>query len=398
MDTKATLSGLQDEASSTKSIGKRENNNTCLEEGEKKLYKEMMMGNKLEKERSNWDSEEDDFYPNSHKDDSLSKERESEDIKREPEGELENEPEDITERHTIVNYRPINPEVSANTCAKVAEVVMMETSSEAFNYLSFGLLTALNNLWTWVALLTAALSFWKIRSAGCPKPKPEAQPSIGPDPVTDTLAPTDVTVEKTEPRRQPAVGNGVTEDVDGVRKGKFTVYYEEDTKCTCGERKGFSTAWQEERERSEETEWWERLLRLRNGESENGWYTWQDLTELNGNVVRLWDGGLSGSTTFVRESWYNSSCIHVWSPSDSKLFDKVETPWKMGAYLQKDSNAQVQGRFSSNGIGDRGLLPMPILPHFHPLLDSLVWDPRALKSNILLPYCSNMVTLLQARM
>lgn len=185
----------------------------------------------------------------------------------------------------------------------------------AFNYLSFGLLAALNNLWTWLAVVTAALSFWKIRSAGCPRPNPnpnpEAQPSFGPNPV---ITPSEVTVEKTEPARQVAVTNGVMEDVEGVRKGKFTVYYEEDMQCTCEKREGLTvlTAW-EEREGCE-TEWrkrWEMLLRLRNGESENGWYTWQDVTELNGNVVRLWDAGLGGS--FASESCSNdSSCMHVW--------------------------------------------------------------------------------------
>ncbi|WVZ18629.1 hypothetical protein V8G54_005951 [Vigna mungo] len=179
----------------------------------------------------------------------------------------------------------------------------------AFNYLSFGLLTALNSLWTWLALLTAALSFWKIRSAGCPRPIPETQPSAQPHPQTSNH-------EKTEPTREAVLANGgAEEDVDGVRKGKFTVYYEEHVQCTCDSdsvNEGFSTACEESDGCG--TEWWERwerMLRLRNGESENGWYTWQDVTELNGNVVRLWDGGLTGS--LARESWYsNSNRIHVW--------------------------------------------------------------------------------------
>ncbi|CAJ1975726.1 unnamed protein product [Sphenostylis stenocarpa] len=161
----------------------------------------------------------------------------------------------------------------------------------AFNYLSFGLLTALNNLWTWLALLTAALSFWKIRSSGCPKPKPE--PDTQPSTVPHQLTPSE---EKTEPAR---VNANVAEDVDGVRKGKFTVYYEEHVQCTCDcESEGFAAACEESE--GSETEWWkrwERLLRLRNGENENGWYTWQDVTELNGNVVRLWDGGSFAGTT-----------------------------------------------------------------------------------------------------
>jgi len=163
----------------------------------------------------------------------------------------------------------------------------------AFNYFSFVFLTALNNLWTCLTLLTAALSFWKIRSAGFPKlnPKPEAQPSAHPHLLTPSK-------EKTQPPRETInASGGAEEDVDGVRKGKFTVYYEEHVQCTCeSEDQGFATAWEDSD--GFQTEWWERwerLLRLRNGESENGWYTWQDVTELNGNVVRLWDGGLTGS-------------------------------------------------------------------------------------------------------
>ncbi|KAL9314596.1 hypothetical protein ACSQ67_020048 [Phaseolus vulgaris] len=166
----------------------------------------------------------------------------------------------------------------------------------AFNYLSFGLLTALNNLWACLALLTAALSFWKIRSAGCPKPNPEAQPTAGPEPLTPSQ-------EKTEPTREAVNANGgAEEDVDGVRKGKFTVYYEEHVQCACDcENEGFATAWEESE--GSQTEWWERwerLLRLRNGESENGWYTRQDVTVLNGSVVRLWDGGLTASSAMYK--------------------------------------------------------------------------------------------------
>ena len=179
----------------------------------------------------------------------------------------------------------------------------------AFNYLSFGFLTLLNNLWTWLALLTAALSFWKIRSAGCPKPAPAPLDPTTEPPVPEALTPlAEPAVRDAVPS---AVTNGDAEDVDGVRKGKFAVYYEkddEDAQCRRGESEWSLTAW-EEREGCEAEWWerWERLLRLRNGVSGNGWYTWQDLTELNGNVVRLWDGGLR-----CRESWYTSSCVDVW--------------------------------------------------------------------------------------
>lgn len=191
----------------------------------------------------------------------------------------------------------------------------------AFNYLNFGLLTILNNLWTWVALLTAALSFWKIRSAGCPKLKQSDPITLRPDPVNEPLRPPfeAVTAETVAPGEKltavPVSGNGVAEDVDGVRKGKFTVYYEEDDmQCRRGESNGLLTVTAEGWEEGRESEWWkrwEKVLRFRNGENENGWYTCQDLTELNGNVVRFWDGGLRfGGGCFTGESWYSSSsCI-----------------------------------------------------------------------------------------
>ncbi|XP_004488125.1 uncharacterized protein [Cicer arietinum] len=194
--------------------------------------------------------------------------------------------------------------------------ILIDSNVEAlaFNYLNFGLVTILNNLWTWLALLTAALSFWKIRSSGCPK---SVDPnSIIPDPVKKPLLPfEDVTDKIISPRKTLTVG---CDEVDGVRKGKFTVYYEEDMQCGRRESTGdnfcyrllpVAEGWVPEERETRETEWWrcwEKVLTLRNGENENGWYTCQDLTELNGNVVKFWDGGC-----ITKESWYGSSCMSV---------------------------------------------------------------------------------------
>ncbi|GAU46694.1 hypothetical protein TSUD_375480 [Trifolium subterraneum] len=179
----------------------------------------------------------------------------------------------------------------------------------AFNYLNFGLITILNNLWTWLALLTAALSFWKIRSSGCPKEpisvKVDTCVSIS------TVYVKDVTTETETPKKALT---DVFDDVDCIRKGKFTVYYEDDMQCGLIESssgydrllpvaQGF--------EPEGELEWWkcwEKVLRLRNGDNKNGWYTCQDLTELNGNVVKIWDGSLRFVGSCIKEeSWYNMS-------------------------------------------------------------------------------------------
>ncbi|KAF7147654.1 hypothetical protein RHSIM_Rhsim03G0226200 [Rhododendron simsii] len=92
----------------------------------------------------------------------------------------------------------------------------------AFNYLSFAFSTAV----AWLAVITAAVSFWKIRAAGCAGPAKSQRPDrrrIN-EPIT-TVSTTTTAV------------NFVLEETDGsaaanegkrrLRRGKFTVYYEE---------------------------------------------------------------------------------------------------------------------------------------------------------------------------
>ncbi|GMI92643.1 hypothetical protein like AT3G43110 [Hibiscus trionum] len=179
----------------------------------------------------------------------------------------------------------------------------------AFNYVSFGIFTLVNNLWTWVAVITAAVSFWRIRAAGaatssCSVKSHEQSPSSS---VTDRPI--------LEVEEKPTASHVVSDSVpapasvtrtsvsqlvcnDGVTKGgmpKLTVYYENaiggesdvdgdttETEWCSGE--GYRN------EGSCGGEWWEsweRVLRFRKGET--GWYRYQDLTAINGNVVRLWD-------------------------------------------------------------------------------------------------------------
>lgn len=195
----------------------------------------------------------------------------------------------------------------------------------AFNYLNFGLITILNNLWTWLAI-TAALSYWKIRSSVCPKSldpvsvKPDQSVSVSNvtspveiKPDQSVLISTENVLSKTE---TPPTLSDVSDDVDGVRKGKFTLYYKEDMQCgfnknssNCYRQLPVVEGWEPE----VEGEWWkcwEKVLRLRNGENENGWYTCQDLTELNGNVVKIWDGGLTFvGSCITNESWSSSRCM-----------------------------------------------------------------------------------------
>ncbi|CAK8563948.1 unnamed protein product [Lathyrus sativus] len=154
----------------------------------------------------------------------------------------------------------------------------------AFNYLSFDFF---NNLWTWLAVI-----FWRIRT-----PNPELlPPSIHDSPSDKPDAVPELLVEPCHDNDNVPVrvhSNGVVNDVDGVTKGKmkFTSYYYEDdvdvVNRKCNETLTLTAELWEDRE--ERLEWWEKLLKTRTGENENGWYTCQDLTALNGNVVRFWE-------------------------------------------------------------------------------------------------------------
>ena len=114
----------------------------------------------------------------------------------------------------------------------------------AFNYVSFGIFTIVNNLWTWVAVITAAVSFWTIRAAGaaissCFVRKPDQKPSTCIiDRTEDESRPIPEAEEKPTPSALVSTPASVVETSfsplvcnDGVSKrGKFklTVYYEDD--------------------------------------------------------------------------------------------------------------------------------------------------------------------------
>ncbi|KAJ9168076.1 hypothetical protein P3X46_019648 [Hevea brasiliensis] len=177
----------------------------------------------------------------------------------------------------------------------------------AINYVSFGIFTVVNNLWTWVALITAVVSFWKIRNAGVAGAstfslKSEQLSSANcidvrnvnePKPVVETSVPESAIQPPPSPppsSASPATFSSVFED-DGVTRGKFVKYYVDeresddngDDELTVVGEWGYGN-----RGCGEWSESWERVLRMRTGDM--GWYMYQDLTAINGNVVRLWDG------------------------------------------------------------------------------------------------------------
>ncbi|KAJ4908057.1 hypothetical protein Rs2_11715 [Raphanus sativus] len=171
----------------------------------------------------------------------------------------------------------------------------------AFQYASFGVLAVVNNVWTWIAVVTAAVSFWRMKVTtigdngghGCSlledvttsKSEQEAdhqEPQEMADPVEEAAAPLVNETKVWEPLMCD----------DGVTKGKLTMYYEVDVdggRYVDREEEltavnyyggGFGNS----------GEWWERwegVVRMRNGDDE--WYRYVDLTVINGSVVRLWD-------------------------------------------------------------------------------------------------------------
>ncbi|KAJ8750984.1 hypothetical protein K2173_016165 [Erythroxylum novogranatense] len=186
-----------------------------------------------------------------------------------------------------------------------------------FDYASLGILTVVNNLWTWVALLTAAISFWRIRAAGASasiaaKSK-QASPAACIDRVAEEPQPIPE-ISLTEPvvkqlKTTTVLSRPIFEDA-GVCKGKFVAYFEDDTESEENvddssdsiEVDGWS-CYDDSDDRNGE-DWfggWERLLLVKMGDT--SWYRYQDLTAIDGNVVRLWDG--------VRAEKYGSSILVV---------------------------------------------------------------------------------------
>lgn len=170
----------------------------------------------------------------------------------------------------------------------------------ALRYLSYDALTMIfNNFWTWLAVLTAgAISFfWTMKSpVGKVSPKSDPVCFCNPDStkmVSPPLQPELLEVESDLTRNPiegvkatttaplaPAVGS-----TDGVTRGKFMVYYYEERENMCNDDEFEKEYVDGHAELSWVNRWeWERM-----GEDEMGLYSYQDLTVLNGNVVRLWD-------------------------------------------------------------------------------------------------------------
>ncbi|XP_062091203.1 uncharacterized protein LOC133797342 [Humulus lupulus] len=169
-----------------------------------------------------------------------------------------------------------------------------------FPYVSFGFFIFVNNLWTWVAVVTAAVSVWKIRATAGDGPggvcSVDSSPSCD-DRCSITPAPPPSVSVSVSAASVSASGHVEDNGADVLTKGrKFSLYYEHDGELTeeFEENDGAAEAVVvEEYCGGGDGDWWEIMLEMRLGEK--SWYRYQELTELNGNVVRFWDDCRSSS-------------------------------------------------------------------------------------------------------
>ncbi|KAK4432775.1 hypothetical protein Salat_1039700 [Sesamum alatum] len=176
----------------------------------------------------------------------------------------------------------------------------------ALNYLSYGFLTAVNSVWTWVAVITAAVSFWRIRASSSPLvSRPEPRGSIldavstsswSPPKTAEEVGPASASTPG-ETKHLLSAGPTASCGLEGSSKVKFSLCYNEDVfresdeggededdgGCNGGRAvvmSGESGWWCDDV--------WERTTVVRMGDM--GWYRCQDLAAIDGSVVRLWGG------------------------------------------------------------------------------------------------------------
>ncbi|EYU25818.1 hypothetical protein ABFS82_10G078700 [Erythranthe guttata] len=162
----------------------------------------------------------------------------------------------------------------------------------ALNYLTYGFLTVVNSIWPWVAVITAAVSFWRIRALSSPELRNAAS----------------CKAEAEEEEEEEAIVSDAPARAFCCRvlarecstKTKFRLYYEEED--FRGDDGGESDDYRSEVAAAEAAvsekldycprrrcdDWERTMVVMRMGDL--GWYRWQDMTVLDGSVVRLWEG------------------------------------------------------------------------------------------------------------
>lgn len=185
----------------------------------------------------------------------------------------------------------------------------------AFNYVSLGFF----NLWTWVAVITAAFSLWKVRAAGVSTPSSSDFGSLSSknnQHLNGSMSFSEITLTQPKTVEELPIRSSTG---SALHLASADVHGGDDIAVTKGAFKFFSTYYVDEREGSDNLtaeeenedevvegcgEWWDTVLEMEMGDM--SWYRYQDLTVLNGNVVRLWDGRRG-----VKKSYGTDSCF-VW--------------------------------------------------------------------------------------
>ncbi|XP_051148639.1 uncharacterized protein LOC127263577 [Andrographis paniculata] len=162
------------------------------------------------------------------------------------------------------------------------------------NYLSYGLLTAVNRAWAaWLTLITAVVGFWKVRALQS-KPEEEEEKELRrreDSRTAEEAAPAVVNSENLRRLSSPAPY------ADGSPKVKFSLYFGEEElgemdecvnedKCGGAKEAAPSPAVAEDLAARWCDDWERWTVEMRKGDL--GWYTCQDLRMLDGSVVRLW--------------------------------------------------------------------------------------------------------------
>lgn len=165
----------------------------------------------------------------------------------------------------------------------------------ALNYLTYGFLTAVNNIWAWVAVITAAVSLWRIRaSSPLPVSTPELRSRCQESASTSSSPPQKVP-EWTAAAEVEAIASAAHSETPfcdtleregGCTKTKFSLYFERDGESVDS---GCAAAAVRSEKFDRRCDDWDRMgVVMRMGDM--GWYRWQDMTVLDGSVVQLWDG------------------------------------------------------------------------------------------------------------
>ncbi|XP_038988096.1 uncharacterized protein LOC120112585 [Phoenix dactylifera] len=165
------------------------------------------------------------------------------------------------------------------------------------------------SLWACLAVLAAALGLWRIRAVGsraeASLPPPTPPPKLGPAEPAQAPAPAPA----------PAPPQCHVEDIS-TPKARFTAYYdscdrldvEDDGDDEAEVDSGREVDGVSDGRAPLTAPWegfgWEGLMVRRRGDL--GWYRYQDLTALNGSVVRLWDGNGVLTATSRRTSLIGS--------------------------------------------------------------------------------------------